>query len=164
MKELRNIVCTEDTLYMNRMKNLNLDIAKNNSNENLVWDKLDKSAWSRQAIKGFRIFDFWCHSKGCAIEVDGVEHDRDYDNYRDEYNFRRSGIVVLRVRNNNLTDLDDVLRVFESLDSLSNRKINLGIAGNTKESRRIISTLPYDKNNLSFVEYLTKYQHKPYWL
>lgn len=55
--------------------------------------------WTRQAIWGHRIFDFWSAELGAAVEVDGWSHDADYDAYRDEYNFRRSGIVVLRVPN-----------------------------------------------------------------
>lgn len=55
--------------------------------------------FTRQAEWGYRIFDFWFHDRGVVIEVDGPEHNRGYDAYRDTYNFLRSGIVVLRVRN-----------------------------------------------------------------
>lgn len=108
---------------------------------------------------------FWNSKLGCAIEVDGPEHDRDYDNYRDEYNFRRSGIVVLRVRNKNEEDLDEVLRVVSLLDDLHERKIELGIVGNTKAAKRRLVNLPYEKDKLLLIEFLIKkYNHRPYWL
>ena len=55
--------------------------------------------WTRQALWGYRIFDFWCAAKGIAIEIDGPEHRKAYDEARDRYNFDRSGIVVIRVKN-----------------------------------------------------------------
>jgi very-short-patch-repair endonuclease len=55
--------------------------------------------YTRQAEWGYRIFDFWFHELGVVVEVDGPEHNAGYDAYRDTYNFLRSGIVVLRVRN-----------------------------------------------------------------
>jgi very-short-patch-repair endonuclease len=55
--------------------------------------------FKRQAMWGYRLFDFWSHEKGVAIEIDGPEHRADYDAHRDLYNFLRSGIIVLRVKN-----------------------------------------------------------------
>ncbi len=55
--------------------------------------------WTRQAWWGCRIFDFWNAELGIAVEVDGPEHCRDYDEHRDRYNYVRSGILVLRVPN-----------------------------------------------------------------
>lgn len=164
MNPLRNIVCFDDSEYMRGIKTKNIKRSRLSINENLVWEQLDHSVWTRQVIKGFRVFDFWCHRKGCAIEVDGEEHKRDYDNYRDEYNYRRSGILVLRVRNSNQEDLDEVIRVFDLLGDLKDRKLEIGIAGNTKESRRVLSSLPYNKDCPQFLKYLQKYNHNPYWI
>lgn len=55
--------------------------------------------FTRQAIWGYRVFDFWFSSLGVAVEVDGKEHCKEYDQYRDIYNYLRSGVVILRVRN-----------------------------------------------------------------
>lgn len=67
--------------------------------------------WTRQAIWGCRIFDFFSIKRGIAVEIDGPEHldKADYDAARDKYNYFRSGILVLRVRNFNEADLDAAL-------------------------------------------------------
>ncbi len=51
-----------------------------------------------------RIFDFFCSELGVVVEVDGPEHNEDWDTFRDEGTFRSSSIVVLRVRNRNEED------------------------------------------------------------
>jgi very-short-patch-repair endonuclease len=163
MKALKWITDKEKAEYMRKMKDINLELALVNQNENQVWGVLGKG-WTRQAVRGYRIHDFWNHELGCAIEVDGREHDRDYDNYRDEYNFRRSGVIVLRCRNKSQEDLDEVIRVVGVMDSLKDRKVKLGIAGDTKKARRVLSDLPYDKHNPLFLEFFVKeYNHNPYW-
>lgn len=162
MKPLNNITNKIETDYMRRMKSLNASATIKNVNENWMAEKLDKT-WSRQVVKGFRVFDFWNHKLGVAIEVDGNEHDRDYDNYRDEYNFRRSGIVVLRVRNRNEDDAYQALLAINKLTSHKLRKEAIGITGNTKAVKRNLSTLPYDKNKLMFVDFFETIQYIPYW-
>lgn len=162
MKPLNNITNKVESDYMRRMKILNVKSSARNVNENWMARKLDES-WSRQVIKGFRIFDFWNHKLGVAIEIDGLEHDRDYDNYRDEYNFRRSGIIVLRVRNMNEADAEKVLLVLSKLTDHGTRKQVLGISGNTKAAKRSLSITQYDKNKLLFVDFLATMQHDPYW-
>lgn len=162
MKPLNNITNKIETDYMRRMKSLNAAASSKNVNEDWMAEKLDKT-WSRQVVKGFRVFDFWNHKLGVAIEVDGNEHDRDYDNYRDEYNFRRSGIVVLRVRNMNESDATKVLLAVSKLTSHKLRREAIGISGNTKAAKRNLSTLDYDKCKLMFVDFLAAIQCKPYW-
>ena len=164
MKPLKWITNKEQTEYMAKMRALNISKCVTNENENLVWSKLGKG-WTRQAVRGYRIYDFWNHELGCAIEVDGMEHDREYDNYRDEYNFRRSGVVVFRVRNGNMEDLGAVLVAISKLTDIRTRKEKLGINGNTKQSRRSLSSLPYDKTKPLFLDFLTQgCNHFPYWL
>lgn len=162
MKPLKNITNKTEADYMRRMKSLNAAASSKNVNENWMAEKLDKT-WSRQVVKGFRVFDFWNHKLGVAIEVDGNEHDRDYDNYRDEYNFRRSGIVVLRVRNMNESDATKALLAVSKLTSHKLRKEAIGISGNTKAAKRNLSTLPYDKNKLMFVDFFETIQYIPHW-
>lgn len=162
MKPLRNITNKEQSDYMRMMRDINLERALSNTNENWMQSYLPN--WKRQAIKGYRIFDFWNHELLCAVEVDGPEHDRDYDNYRDEYNFCRSSILTLRVRNKNEIDAKSVLACIENLCSGIDRKKYLGIVGNTKAAKRTLSSLPYDKNNLKFLNYMKTIGHSPYYL
>lgn len=65
--------------------------------------------WTRQARWGFRIYDFWCHKLGVAVEIDGPEHDRQRDIERDILDDERSCIVIYRVRNFNEEDARYVL-------------------------------------------------------
>ena len=163
MKELKWITDKAQAEYMRKMRDINFESSIHNQNENRVWAVLG-TGWTRQAVRGYRIHDFWNHDLGCAIEVDGAEHNRDHDNYRDEYNFRRSGVIVLRCRNNNKSDLEEVIRVIGIMETLNSRKDKLGIAGCTKKVRRYLSSLPCDKNNPLFLEFLiNQYNHKPYW-
>lgn len=55
--------------------------------------------WTRQAQWGFRLFDFWSSALGIAVEIDGPSHNPDFDYDRDLADFKRSGILVLRVPN-----------------------------------------------------------------
>lgn len=122
-------------------KSQNLASSKNNPNENWMQVRLarERLQFSRQSIWGKRIFDFWSHKLGIAIEVDGLEHDAQYDQYRDEYNFRRSGIVVLRVKNKCETDADKVIKIIKSEACWADRKFLLGLTVNTKAARRSLS-------------------------
>jgi len=103
MKPLNWTTKKEHSDYMRMRQEQNISRAVNNTNENWMYAKLLETPykWKRQALWGYRIFDFWCHNLGIAVEVDGPEHNIKYDAYRDEYNFRRSGILVLRAKNLN---------------------------------------------------------------
>lgn len=62
----------------------------------------------QQAIAGY-IADFYCHSAGLAIEVDGSTHDNaEYDARRDEV-FASKGIKVMRFTNEQMTRQTDVV-------------------------------------------------------
>ena len=91
-----------------------------------VWanEQLEKTGkkWSRQSLWGCRIFDFWCAELGIAVEIDGIEHDANYDAARDLYNYYRSGIIVCRVRNYNQLDMDAALQTIKTADSWKGRK------------------------------------------
>jgi len=80
--------------------------------------------WSRQSRWGYRIFDFWNHYKGIAIEVDGLEHKKDYDEYRDKSNLITSGILVIRVRNMNKEDAVLALSIIEKESCWNERRSN----------------------------------------
>lgn len=98
--------------------------------------------FSRQATWGYRLFDFWFHVRGVVIEVDGPEHNKGYDAYRDTYNFLRSGIIVLRVRNFNNSDADQAIEQLSKECSWEDRRRALGqlTSEATRRGRRELAT------------------------
>jgi very-short-patch-repair endonuclease len=81
--------------------------------------------WTKQALWGCRIFDFWCAELGIAVEIDGKTHDAEYDNARDKYNFYRSGIIVFRVPNFDEIALQETLKAIEKADSWQIRRVKM---------------------------------------
>ena len=84
--------------------------------EKILWQALRRNQLDgrhfrrQQVIDGF-IVDFYCHSIGLVVELDGGIHDQQlgYDRERDEVLARR-GIRVLRLRNAEIRrDLSAVL-------------------------------------------------------
>lgn len=138
MRKLRYATDREKSAYMRMRQEQNLETAQKNPNENWMAERLRTTSerWKRQLIWGFRVFDFWCGRLGIAVEVDGPGHDPDYDAYRDEYNYRRSGIVVLRVRNMNEADAANAIERINGSLTWSERRHALGIDTNTKKGRR----------------------------
>ena len=85
--------------------------------ERLLWDRLRSGRLHgihfrrQQVIDGF-VADFYCHSAGLVIEVDGPVHRRqaEEDAYRDKVLSGR-GLRVLRITNDEVRkDLDAVLQ------------------------------------------------------
>ena len=115
--------------YMRARQSQNMSRALTNANENWMRDILEKTGhkWTRQAQWGFRLFDFWNHSLGIAVEVDGLEHNKSYDSSRDEYNYQTSGIVVLRVGNLNRDDADKAVAYITSSCTWNERRSELGL-------------------------------------
>ena len=113
MKALRGLTNSEKHRYMRHRKEQNRIQSKRSSAETKVVARLKQTPWkwSRQSTWGYRLFDFWCKELGVVIEVDGPEHDQEYDSYRDEYNFRRSGIVVLRIQNHDERELEETIKL-----------------------------------------------------
>lgn len=87
--------------HMREMVKINKKACKKNDAENWMYRKLVQTGlkWTRQAQWGYRIFDFWNAELGIAVEVDGLSHNKKYDSIRDSYNYKKSGILVLRVKN-----------------------------------------------------------------
>ena len=135
---------------MRARKAQNMARAINNSNENWMLECLEKTGhrWTRQAQRGFRLFDFWSHELGIAIEVDGPEHRADYDSYRDEYNYRRSGVVVIRVRNKNEEDAARALKIIGLSGTWDARKAAIWGPTKTKRCRRRLSDMDDEKRFL----------------
>jgi very-short-patch-repair endonuclease len=82
-----------------------------------LWERLRRNQLEglhfrrQQVIDGF-IADFYCHSAGVVVEVDGVIHDAqtEYDAERDRI-FARRRLRTLRVRNDEVNhDIEKVLR------------------------------------------------------
>jgi very-short-patch-repair endonuclease len=89
--------------------------------------------WTRQAIWGRRIFDFWSHDLGIAIEVDGPEHKKKVDDYKDAYNLHRSGVIVIRVKNFNEDDAQMALeKILNCKENWKARRKRLGLRGSGK--------------------------------
>lgn len=99
--KLKYQTCKEDHIYMNMRKIENIERSKLSKAESWMEEKLKKSwlKFTRQAVWWYRIFDFWNSKLWIAIEVDWPEHNKNWDITRDEYNYKRSGIIVLRVKN-----------------------------------------------------------------
>lgn len=95
--------------------------------EDWAWQRIRQCGVkiSRQAQWSCRLFDFWCADKGVAIEIDGPEHDADYDAHRDRYNYVRSAIVVLRVRNFDAAGLQRAIDLLLGECSWSERRVRV---------------------------------------
>ena len=123
---------------MRQRKNQNVVRALKNQNENWLASILATTGfkWTRQAVWGYRIFDFWSHKLGIVVESDGPEHNKNYDAYRDDYNLRRSGILIIRVRNRNEEDVNHALSLIKNSSTWPERREVLGLNVNTKAGRR----------------------------
>ena len=123
---------------MKKMQQINQRASALNDCENWAFSLLRSTPlkWTRQAIWGCRIFDFWCAEKGFAIEVDGAGHKPDYDSHRDKYNFLRSGIIVRRVKNFDEVKLKQIVAEAISVSLWIDRRDSMGLNSNTKRQRR----------------------------
>ena len=79
-------------------------------------NRLDSIHFRRQQIIDGFVVDFYCHSVGLVIEVDGEVHQDQivYDTERDAI-LKSRGLTVLRISNDEIrTNLDDVLELIRS--------------------------------------------------
>lgn len=129
MGKLKWPVNREQHAYMKRRQMMNLERATKNQNERWMHDKLMTTSlkWTPQAQWGYRLYDFWNHKKGIAIEVDGAGHDISWDKFRDEYNYQRSGILVLHVRNGKEEDAEKALEAIAKAKTWNERRESLGL-------------------------------------
>jgi len=138
---LKRPMTKEESEYIRQRRDENLDRALKNGNENWMARHLAKTGfkWTRQAIWGYRIFDFWNGALGIAVEVDGIEHNKEWDRHRDEYNYLRSGILVLRVRNRNEEDAAKALKEIMAAETWKQRREKLGVdSGSLAHRRRLV--------------------------
>lgn len=82
--------------------------------------------WTRQARWGFRLYDFWCHQLGIAIEVDGPEHVAGVDQVKDQLDWNRSAILVFRVSAFKEADAVEVLDLLARHSSWNDRRKDQG--------------------------------------
>jgi very-short-patch-repair endonuclease len=83
--------------------------------------------WKLQVQWGFRLFDFWCSQIGINVEVDGATHSSSEDVERDAVLMKRSGIIVLRVRNYNEDDARLTLTIVAKAEPWNDRRKRLGL-------------------------------------
>jgi very-short-patch-repair endonuclease len=93
--------------------------------EKVLWEalrgnKLGSHFRRQQVLEGF-IVDFYCHSAGLIIELDGGIHkeQQDYDTGRDKV-FEKMGLRVLRYSNDDI--LFNLTRVLNQLNILLGNK------------------------------------------
>ena len=118
--------CESD--YMRNRQAQNKARCVSSAAEQWMADKLSGAGikFTRQAMWGYRLFDFWIATLGIAIEVDGPEHDQEYDAFRDRYNYLRSGIVVLRVKNFDEESAATVIQKLRESELWKVRRLRIG--------------------------------------
>lgn len=75
-----------------------------------IKNDLSKFTFSRQKKMGFRVFDFWCKKIRVAIEIDGKQHNRQWDLLRDQKYQERFHLKVYRIWAFNESDYKEVLK------------------------------------------------------
>lgn len=110
-----------------KFQRMNKANCKKNVCENIVHAKLKEAGYQfkRQRRWGFRIFDFWCHRLGLAIEVDGKNHNPIFDKKRDDQDFKRSAILVYRIKNEhvyNALAIEELLRKIKHTSAWNSRR------------------------------------------
>lgn len=120
----------EQHAHMRMRQNQNKATSARSKAEQWMADKLKFTGfkWTRQAQSGFRLFDFWCHVLGVAVEVDGPEHDVQRDHERDVFVAKQRAIVVIRVRNFNEEDAALCLQAIALTECWNSRRVAAGLA------------------------------------
>ena len=138
MKPLRYTTRFCEAAYMRERTRQNRAVAGRIPAQKWMAQKLEGTGlkWSQQCQWGFRIFDFWCAEKGIALEIDGPTHNKDYDNYRDSYNYHRSAIVVLRIPNFNEQTADAAILQCQNAMTWKARRQLLGVTTAKRKLRK----------------------------
>jgi very-short-patch-repair endonuclease len=119
----------EASAHMRMRQAQNRAKCKDNEAEQWMYQKLKTTGfkWNRQTLWMSRVLDFWCHELGCAVEVDGRDHDKDEDAAKDKYFLVRSGIVTIRVRNFNEEDAEKALNRIAKMRTWGERRDAIGV-------------------------------------
>ena len=129
---MRCVVNKEQANYMRRQQNEAKVLSMSNESANWADGILRTSSlqWTRKAIWGCRLFDFWNAKKGVAVELDGPKPDAG-----DEENLHareRSGIAVYRLKSFDEAHLRSVMSEAEHLEDWAVRRDRLGITSKSK--------------------------------
>ena len=114
----------ETAAHMRMRQVENMERSKRNPNENQAYEILctHKAKPTRQAVRGWRVFDFWWPVEWAALELDGPEHNAEFDEIRDRYNFARSGILVYRAVNGDVERVKAVAAAVRTLGPIEARE------------------------------------------
>jgi hypothetical protein len=82
--------------------------------------------WTPRAQWGYRLFDFWCHRLGVAVEL--ATDDADADQESDRAAYDRSAILVVRVRGFNADDAAHAVDIIKQATSWNERRAKCGMA------------------------------------
>ena len=118
----------EQAAHMRMRKQQN--IVKSRYSKAETWAKahlqMTNYKWTRQAIRGWRIFDFWNHTLGIAVEIDGTEHDKNHDLIRDTENWETSRILIIRVNNFDDIGMTKALETIKLSQTWNERRLQAG--------------------------------------
>lgn len=119
----------KDAAHMKMRQIQNRKICKYNKAENWMFNKLKTTEmnWTRQAVWGWRVFDFWNKELGIAVEVDGIGHNPEIDKINDAKNWNVSRIRVIRVSNFSESEADLAIETILSSDTWNDRRIASGM-------------------------------------
>jgi len=111
-----------------------------------------KRTWikiTRQVRRGTRIFDFWCHEKWIAIEIDWGYHTEKWKEEKDKkydyYNLQKHWVLVIRIDNRDDTGAIDALRKVELSEPWISRKHSMWILLHSEKKKH---------KNKTFMDYL----------
>lgn len=102
------------------------DQSSRNGNENQVARALRISGlkFSRNSQFARRFVDFYIHSHGACVEVDGKEHNAAYDELRDIWLFKQ-GILVFRMKNGDTQRLAEIIEAILACSTARDRKTKI---------------------------------------
>ena len=128
----------ETHAHMRKRQGQCLAAARDNRNETWMLEKLQRTGlkWTRQRQWNWRLLDFWCHELGIGVEVDGPEHNSMRDRQIDSRMLWRSGILVLRVRNQNERDAARAMEAIASSETWDQRRRRFGVPLTKSERHR----------------------------
>ena len=114
----------EQAAHMRMRKQQNIAQSKYSKAESWAEEQLKTTGykWTRQATWGWRVFDFWNHVLGIAVEIDGIEHDKGNDSARDAKNWKTSRILVIRVNNFDDVGMAKALETIKTAQTWNERR------------------------------------------
>ena len=97
-----------------------------NENENQVADALRREGirFSRNSQFARRFVDFYIHAHGACIEVDGPEHNAEYDELRDMWLFKQ-GTLVFRMKNGDSERLCEIIEIIKKCSDARTRRMSI---------------------------------------